>query len=133
MNKDKGSGLAAELEQVREELAAWRAMPGKGQKIPEPVWRKAVQAAKRHGLNPVSKALGLDYSCLKRRVDERGKSRNRRFGLMPAFVEVRPESQSDDHACVVELEKCNGTRLRICVKAATAIDWSKIKEVFMGA
>ena len=133
MNNESSNSLQMELKQVRDELTAWRAMPGKGQKIPEPVWRNAVHAAKRHGLNPVSKALGLDYSCLKRRVDERGKSRNRRLGLMPAFVEVSPEPQSDDRACVVELEKCNGTRLRICAKAATAVDWIKVKEIFLGA
>ena len=132
MNNGCSEGLQVELKQVRDELTAWRATPGK-RKIPEPVLRKAVQVAKRHGLNPVSKALGLDYSCLKRRVDERCKSRNRRVDLVPAFVEVRPEPQSDDRACVVELEKSNGTRLRICVKAATAVDWSKIKEVFLGA
>jgi hypothetical protein len=36
-------------------------------------------------------------------------------------------------ACVVELEKGNGTRMRICVREAVAVDWGKLKEAFLGA
>lgn len=133
MNNGNGTGLQAELEQVRKELAAWRATPGKGQKIPGAVWRKAVRAARRHGLNPVSKALGLDYSCLKKRVAGKGGSEKRSFGVSPAFVEVKPEAAPEDLACVIELEKGGGTRMRICVKSAGSVDWCRIKEAFLGA
>lgn len=129
MNNHSGAGLLAELEQVREELAIWRATPGKGQKIPEPVWRKAVRAAKKHGVNPVSKALGLDYSCLKRRIG----SGHGISELMPAFVEVKAPATRDDLACVIEMEKGGGTRMRICVKSAGSVDWCRIKEAFLGA
>ena len=133
MGNSGGNGLAAELEQVGKELAAWRATPGKGAKIPDPVWRKAARAAKRHGVYPVCKVLNLDYSCLRKRVEESSKRRQTRMDLIPAFVEVRPEASSADPGCVVELEKGNGTRLRICAKAAASVDWNKIKEVFLGA
>jgi hypothetical protein len=36
-------------------------------------------------------------------------------------------------ACVVELEKGNGVRMRICVREAVAVDWGKLKEAFLGA
>jgi len=133
MNKDGGRGLATELEQVRGALAAWRAAPGKGQRIPDAVWRKAVHAAKRHGLNPVSKALGLDYNCLKKHVAGGRWSGKRTVDLAPAFVEVKPEAPPEDLACVIELEKCGGTRMRICVKSAATVDWCRIKEAFLGA
>jgi len=125
--------LVAELDPVRKELTAWRATPGKGPKIPEPVWQGAVRAAKRHGVYPVCKVLNLDYSCLRKRVEESSKRRQPRMELIPTFVEVKPEASSADPGCVVELEKGNGTRLRICAKAAAAVDWNKIKEVFLGA
>jgi len=35
--------------------------------------------------------------------------------------------------CVVELEKGNGTRMRICVRDAAGVDWGKLKEAFLGA
>ena len=134
MNRDGVNGLVAELEQVRGELAAWRAKPEKGQKIPDRVWRKAVRAAKRHGVNPVSKALGLDYSCLKKRVLEGNGNGNGHVALPPAFVEIEAaQTSTDDLACVIELEKNGGTRMRICVKSAGSVDWCRIKEAFLGA
>lgn len=132
MNKGSGSGLVMELEPVRGALAAWRATPEKGQRIPDAVWRKAVRAAKRHGLNPVSKALGLDYNCLKKHA-ESGWNRKKAVALAPAFVEVKPASPPEDLACVIEMEKGGGTRMRICVKSAGSVDWCRIKEAFLGA
>jgi len=133
MSSGNGRGLVTELEQVREALATWRVTPGKGQRIPDAVWRKAVRAAKRHGLNPVSKALGLDYNCLKKHAAERGWNRKKAVDLAPAFVEVKPETPPDDLACVIEMEKGGGTRMRICVKSAGSVDWCRIKEAFLGA
>jgi hypothetical protein len=132
MNNGSGKDLLVELEQVREELAAWRANPAKGKAIPDSVWLKAVCAAKHHGVNPVSKALGLDYTYLKKRVTGGGRKR-RSSGLVPAFVEVKPETSSAELACVIELEKGSGTRMRICVKSAGSVDWGRIKEAFLGA
>ena len=131
MNKSRGNGILAELVQVSEELAAWRANPAKGKAIPDSVWHKAVCAAKQHGVNPVSKALGLDYTYLKKRVT--GGRKRRSSGLAPAFVEVKPETSSAELACVIELEKGSGTRMRICVKSAGSVDWCRIKEAFLGA
>ena len=133
MNKDGGDGVVTELEQVRGALAAWRACPGKGQRIPDAVWRKAVHAAKRHGLNPVSKALGLDYNCLKKHVSEGGRNGRRTVEPAPAFVEVKSEAPSEDLGCVIEMEKGGGTRMRICVRSAGSVDWCRIKEAFLGA
>lgn len=131
MKTARCDGLRAELEPVRDELTAWRAGSGKGQKIPEALWQKAAQAAQRYGLNPVSKMLGLDYNCLKRRVGQVGGAGTPR--LMPAFVEVKPVAASGDFACQVELEKGNGTRMRICVQSVGGVDWGRIKEAFLGA
>ena len=133
MNTGCSEGLLAELAQVREELVAWRASAGKGRKIPDAVWRKATCAARRHGLNPVSKALGLDYNCLKRRVVGDGGGENTRPGMMPAFVEVKTEALAAVVGCVIELEKGSGTRMRICVQSASSVDWGRIKEAFLGA
>jgi hypothetical protein len=133
MNNGRGNGILMELGQVSVELAAWRADPGKGNVIPDSVWRQAACAAKKHGVNRVSKALGLDYSCLKRRVCGGGKIKAGRLATAPAFVEVSPGHSSAELACVIELEKGGGTRMRICVKSASSVDWCRIKEAFLGA
>jgi hypothetical protein len=96
---------------------------------------------RQYGLNPVSRALHLDYYQLKRwagRVDGPGAASHG-----PVFVEVEGAAgeaglaclRADTHrqACVVELEKGNGARMRICVRDTVAVDWGKLKEAFLGA
>ena len=122
---------AAGLAEVRAELQAWRGRRRRGDRIPEEVWRRAARAVRQYGLNPVSRALRLDYYQLKRwagRVDGQGSASHG-----PVFVEVEGTASEAGLACVVELEKCNGTRMRICVRDTVAVDWGKLKEAFMGA
>jgi len=132
MKKDKET---AGLERVRAELEAWRGQRRKGDRIPEGVWRRAARAVRPYGLNAVSRALRLDYYQLKRRA---GRGEAQRAGA-PVFVELSAGSVGEGQrteagvACVVELEKGNGTRLRICVREAATVDWGKVKEAFLGA
>ena len=132
MNAKTEKCLPVELERVRAELTAWRERRGPGEhRIPEEVWRQAALAACRCGLNPVSKALGLDYNGLKRRA--RACATRRPGRSRPRFVEVDARPMEAELGCVVELEKGNGARLRICVGRATGVDWGKVKEAFLGA
>ena len=132
MNAKTEKGLPVELERVRAELTAWRERRGPGgHRIPEQVWRQAALAARKCGLNPVSKALGLDYNGLKRRAGVCATRRPARF--RPRFVEVDARPMEAELGCVVELEKGNGARMRICVGRVTAVDWGKVKEAFLGA
>jgi len=124
--------LPVELERVHAELTAWRERHGPGEhRIPEEVWRQAALAARKCGLNPVSKALGLDYNGLKRRAGVCATRRPAR--CRPRFVEVDARPMEAELGCVVELEKGNGARMRICVGRVTAVDWGKVKEAFLGA
>jgi hypothetical protein len=121
----------AGLAEVRAELQAWRGQRRKGDRIPEEVWRRAARAVRQYGLNPVSRALRLDYYQLKRwagRADGPGAASHG-----PVFVEVEGTAGEAGLACVVELEKGNGTRMRICVRDTVAVDWGKLKEAFLGA
>ncbi len=126
-----GIEFLAELAPVREELASWRVNPAKGKAIPDSVWSKAVSVAKQHGVHPVSKALGLDYTYLKKRMTGDGK--RGRSGMVPAFIEMKPVPVTEEAACVIELTKGSGTRMRISLKSAGSVDWCRIKEAFLGA
>ena len=133
MNDSRDSGCLTELEPVREELAAWRGNPGRENKIPGSVWDKATVLAKKYGVQAVSKVLKLSYGDLKRHVTG-GKDRPRQeTGVVPTFIEVKPESASEELGCVIELTKGSGTRMRISLKSAGTVDWCRIKEAFLGA
>jgi len=136
MGRKQIEELPADVKRVRVQLEEWRGQRRHGQRIPEELWGTAVRAARRHGLNRISRALNLDYYHLKKRSglgEEKARSRG---GSEQVFVEVASvasEVTDPNAACVVELEKGNGVRMRICVRDAATVDWSRMKEAFLGA
>lgn len=136
MNTDS---VPAGLEQVRADLAAWRGQRRKGDRIPEELWQRAGRAVRQYGLNSVSRALRLDYYRLKRLSGRCAGKRHGESGTGPVFVELSADGAGDgartqaDLACVVELAKGNGARMRICVRDVSGVDWGKLKEAFLGA
>ena len=133
MGAKSQKGLPAELEQVRGELEQWRGQKRNGQRIPEPLWSAAVRAVRRHGLNRVSRALGLDYDHLKRRAGLCKQNAEVRQGTEALFVELDGPRAETGVSCVVQLEKGNGAKLRVCVRDAATVDWCRVKEAFLGA
>jgi len=129
----RGKELPAGLERVRTELALWREQRRGGERIPKGLWREAARAGRQYGLNRVSKALGLDYNHLKRRAGRCAGASETSGGSGPVFVELEGQRTEAGLACIVELEKGNGVRMRICVREAVAVDWGKLKEAFLGA
>ena len=124
----EGKSITGDLKALRLKLDAWRSNRRKGERIPKELWQKATEVARQRGVQTVSKALGLSHTDLKHRVlniDCQTMARS--------FVEVKPSIIPDAHSCIVELEKSNGTRLRICSKATSVVDWDRIKDVFLGA
>ena len=134
MAKKQIKGLPTEVKQVRVQLDEWRSHRRHGQRIPEELWGLAVKAARRHGLNRVSRALGLDYYHLKKRSGLGKQKARGAGGGEQMFVELASvATEATELACVVELEKGNGVRMRISVRDAATVDWSRMKEAFLGA
>jgi len=121
--------LPVAVERVCGQFAQWRAHKSKRDRIPEHLWHAAVEVARRHGVHAVSRALRLEHSALKRRVEETA----RRMDDSVAFIELDNEPAAGSVGCIVELEKSNGTRMRICVRDGAAVDWARMKEAFLGA
>jgi hypothetical protein len=133
MSNESGDAYLAEMEPIREALAAWRGTPGRGQRIPEAVWEQATVLAKKYGIHPVCTVLKLSYSDLKRHVMAGEGGQRSVAGRQPVFIEVKPESPGEGCACVIELTKSSGTRLRISLPTTGSVDWCRIKEAFLGA
>ena len=80
-----------DLEELRGRLEEWRkARPGRG-RLPEDLWKAAVEAARRHGVYRTWQALPIDYGGLKRRLNEGRQFKALRQGSAPLaaqFVEL---------------------------------------------
>jgi hypothetical protein len=134
MATNNSKGLAVGLERAKVGFAAWRETRRGAERIPGGLWDEAVRAARQHGVHRVSRELGLDYNHLKRRCGGVARGQAARASA-PAkvFVELEGPGSAEGLACLVELEKGNGTRMRICVRDTVAVDWGKLKEAFLGA
>jgi len=123
----------AVIERVRGEFSAWRGRKRGRERIPEALWCSAVRAAEQYGVHRVSRAVGLDYVRLKQRVGEKNGTGGAGSGSDSVFVELDGGILETGTACVVELEKAGGTRMRICVRDGATVDWCRMKEAFLGA
>ena len=98
------------LEELRGQFAAWRRERRPGQPIPEELWDSAAELAREMGVNPVVRALHLDYVRLKRRVS--GQVTAKKQGSLtpaePTFVELAVDAVSRPAECVVEFEGRGG-------------------------
>jgi len=105
------------LEELQRRFAAWRSAGAKGRRIPEALWEAAAVAARELGVNRVSRAIGLDYTRLKRRVlgDGAPQAEASATATGPVFVELPLDSVAQLPECVVEFE---GVRGRFTIRLA---------------
>ncbi len=131
----KTANVEVGVETVRLALEAWRGRRKRGERIPRAVWERAAEAARQYGVIRVSRALGLDYNHLKRRTreGEAAAVTPARFMELPEGLAEVGRGREGGLACIVELEKCNGTRLRLSVREGMNVDWAQVKDAFLGA
>ena len=122
-----------DLEAARKVLESWRGQRRVGQRIPGDIWAAAAEAARRHGVDRVSRELRLDRSHLQRRVQKVVEGEREAGPVKGMFVELGGGPTASGGRCVVELEKGNGTKLRVNVEDAATVDWCRLKEAFLGA
>ncbi len=106
------------LEELQRRFATWRSTGRKGERIPEALWEAAAVVARELGINRVSRAVGLDYTRLKRRVLGRGTPQVKTStptASGPVFIELPLESVARLPECVVEFE---GVRGRFTIRLA---------------
>ncbi len=110
MGQKNSHPVAPVLEEAQRRFAAWRSMGRKGQRIPEELWNSATLAARELGVNPVSRAIGLNHTALKRRLTESGapqaKASSAAAGL--TFVELPMGTVARTPECVIEFEGMRG-------------------------
>ena len=103
--------VPAAMRSVSRKLQRWRSKRKGRARIPESLWIAAGKLAREHGVNPVSRALGLEFNRLRQMAESRPPAR-RRKRMPPAFVEVIAPAERVAPQCAMELEGQHG-KLRI--------------------
>lgn len=120
MRASNGSSVALPLRRAADQFARWRNSHDLGTRIPDRLWKLAVELAGTYGVSRTAIVLGLDYYSLKRRLVDQN------LPAVPAlptseslaFVELPASTLSTSGECVIELEKSNGQKIRIHWKGA---------------
>jgi len=131
MRTKNSPALPKELTSVREQFDRWRRGRRGRSRIPEGLWASAAEVAARHGVGRTAQALGLDYYALGRRVAAaKGGGGEQAAAPTPAtFVELVP-ARSGGADCVVELESCRGSKMRIHLRGVGASELSALSRSF---
>jgi len=127
-----------ELDQVRFAFDRWRRQRGGKGRNPERFWDLATCAARTNRIALVSRELGLDFTRLKERGAKWGGEPMAdvpipgdvfiNLGLVSPAAEQQPST-----GCLVEIQKENGTLLRVRIGDGAFLDWQWIKDAFLQA
>ena len=110
--------VANDLAQTRRRLERWRATRRAGVPMPEELWAAAIKVARRHGVYPTARALGLEYNKLKRLAQSSGRAQK---GLpAPTFVELIGAPPAAGAHCRIEMQGPGGGTMRIELPTASA-------------
>jgi hypothetical protein len=131
MGRSIASAAPAWARDVRARIEEWRRNKKIGARIPESLWAAAVRLARKHGVNPVARALGLDYYSLQRRVV--GKEKRppaTKTAPTPRFVEVDLSEAFGGSGCVVELEHPSGAKMTLRFSGREGMDLAALTTSF---
>jgi hypothetical protein len=110
-------------------LAAWRE-DRRGRRIPEELWSLAAGLGARFGVSRTSRALGLQYYDLKRRV-EASAAGGDSVERPPAFVEIVTTPPAVTSEVRVEFESPSGGKMRICASGPEGLDLAELTALFL--
>ena len=72
MAKQNQQALPADLAKARDRLTAWRQTKEPSSRIPEALWKRAVELAAKYGVHRTARTLRIDYYSLKKRSPRGG-------------------------------------------------------------
>lgn len=107
----------ADLDQVKQRFALWRAQRKPGAHVTDALWAAAVGLVGQHGVALVARELGIDPGRLKHRVGRgaaparvgRGKPETQFVEVFATPAAVTPAPA----ACVVEMRNARGGTMRV--------------------
>ena len=146
MGTQKTRGLAARLEPIRRRFENWRRTREMRAHIPGALWMAAVKVAGVCGISRTAHTLGVNYTALKRRVEQQeataptgpepgaGLKQHRPapggVGPSPAFLELTPCSRTGRCHCLLELEDGSGAKMRVELREVETPDLAALGRSF---
>ncbi|MCK4488169.1 MAG: hypothetical protein KAU38_15600 [Desulfobacterales bacterium] len=130
MVRDAIATLRPTLEEVRDQFENWRKTRERRTAIPEALWQAAVSLSEDYPTLQISKALHLNYTALKNRVQASNTDFSPRTDSGPAFVELDFGRSIFPGECIVEMKDKSGSKMKMQLKGVTGADLLELSRAF---
>lgn len=146
MKKQKPEPTPEDLDPLRARIRAWRSTRHRPNPMPSEIWDHAVVLAREFGVCKVARAVGIDYTALRKRV---ATAKELPGLVLPTFVELpgtlfagevptvplleAPASaQPGGIGAWIDIAAPDGFRIRIQLEAGRGHEAAGIVAAFMG-
>lgn len=110
------------IDEIRDRLESWRKNKiNHRQPIPKELWQAAVELARCHSINTVSKALRLSYADLKDRLYGPSEPKPSKRQKPASFIELKYSAPLMPEKITVDIENKKGCKMRIYLRPDTDI------------
>lgn len=123
--------LPSDIARAAGRFVQWRRNRALGERIPEPLWKCAVDLAGHYGVSRTAAALRVGYYELQKRVAQQPIRNDAQAASPLAFVELPPAVSVGE--CVVEFENAAGSRMRVQLKGGQLPDLVALGRSFWDA
>jgi len=119
----------ADLSRLEARFRRWRQARNRGERIPESLWTAAATLARSEGVNPVARALVLDYYRLKERVE----AQDLPVDAVEAasFVELAVDRAGPHCTPEIEIVHKDGARLLIHASSSMGLALDDLVRAFL--
>ena len=114
------------IEQVEEQFKTWRRTRAKRCAIPDELWQAAESLYPEYSLYRISKALRLNYTDLKHRIEQKPSTVVTKAG----FIELDLSDSIHPAECLVEMQDSTGAKMRMHFKGNAGLDLLELGKVF---
>jgi len=141
MGRTEKDSLPVEVDHLKHRVHEWRRSRVGYSPMPVSIWDAAIHLAERFGVCRISRAVGVDYTGLRKQVAKaRAKPTPLAFVELPVRgVMTEQRAQGSPEACwppnpgsVIDISTADGARLRISLEGGRSLDAAGIVESFLG-
>ncbi len=118
------------LKQAQEQFAHWRRSRAKRGVIPDALWQAAVMLFPDYGLHRISKALRLNYTDLKHRVNAHRSACDQSDVSTAGFIELGLSDPMPPGECIIEMADQKGASMRMYFKGEAGLDLLELGKAF---
>ena len=122
----------SKIEEVRDQFEEWRrTRENRRAPIPARLWKAAINLSGSYSIYSISKALRLNYSDLKERVDEQVGAANVKALPAAGFIDLGCGQSLIESECIIEMQNAGGLKMQMSVRGKVDFNLLQLAKAFL--